>query len=177
MLKAEAGGTPINGKDCVDIMGQCKGDFDCDADVDGKDTDKMKKNFGWDQDDSSCDEKGICAGDLDKDGDIDSTDINAFKKVFGNSPKKDSPCGYEECAGDFDCDTDVDGRMPKSSRGTLAEAPSNNPVTRENYARVILMMIRTVMERMQPNSRKILVEAGSKIRAKAVWCSSKSETA
>jgi hypothetical protein len=127
MLKEEAGGTPLSGKDCVDVMEQCKGDFDCDGDVDGGDTEKMKKNFGWDKDDSTCQDKDNCAGDFDKDGDIDSTDINAFKKTFGSGPYKGSPCGYEECKGDFDCDSDVDGQDAKKFTDDFGRSPYTKP--------------------------------------------------
>ena len=120
-------GTPISGKDCVDIMEQCKGDFDCDGDVDGGDTDKMKKSFGWEEKDGSCEEKGTCDGDFDKDGDIDSTDINAFKVVFGDGPHKGSPCGFEECKGDFDCDTDVDGQDAKKFTEEFGRSPYMDP--------------------------------------------------
>jgi hypothetical protein len=123
MLREEFNGTSISGKDCVDVMAQCKGDFDCDGDVDGGDTNKMKKNFGWEQEDGTCD------GDFDKDGDVDSTDINAFKKVFGNSPLKGSPCGFEECKGDFDCDTDVDGQDAKKFTEEFGRSSYSHPCT------------------------------------------------
>jgi hypothetical protein len=126
-LKAGEASTSISGKDCIRVQGKCKGDFDCDGDVDGGDTDKMKKNFGWDKDDSTCDEKGICVGDFDEDGDIDSRDINAFKKIFGHGPHNDSPCGYEECKGDFDCDADVDGQDAKKFTEDFGRSSYSTP--------------------------------------------------
>ena len=127
MLTEKDGGTAISGKDCVDVLEPCKGDFDCDADIDGGDADKMKKNFGWDKDDMTCDEKDNCAGDFDKDGDIDSTDIDDFKKVFGDGPYKDTPCGFKECKGDFDCDTDVDGQDAKKFTEEFGRSEYSNP--------------------------------------------------
>ena len=108
-LKASQGAIPIVGKDCIEVKGKCKGDFDCDGDVDGKDIHKIKRHFGWNQSESSCDEEGICEGDFDDDGDIDGIDVNAFKTIFGNSHYKQYTCAYLECNGDFDCDRDVDG--------------------------------------------------------------------
>ena len=177
MLKEEAGGALISGKDCVTVMGLCKGDFDCDGDVDGKDTDTLKKNFGWDNDDSSCDEAGICAGDLDKDGDIDSTDINAFKSVFGNSPKKGSPCGYEECKGDFDCDRDVDGVDANNFKSDFGRSPLTEPCDEGELCVGDFDGDKDCDGTDTAKFKKDLVEAGSNIVQRLCGPSSKCEAA
>ena len=123
-------GTPFSGKDCVWIQGKCKGDFDCDGDVDGKDLEKIKKNKGWNKDDSPCDEKEICEGDFDDDGDIDDKDVNASKKVFGRN--YEGPCAYLECNGDFDCDRDVDGDDAFEFTSDFGRSSYSNPCDGSN---------------------------------------------
>jgi hypothetical protein len=120
-------GTDISGKDCIRVQGNCKGDFDCDGDVDGKDAGKLKINFGWV---GSADDSENVSGDFDDDGDIDATDVNGFLTIFGS--KYNGTCGFVECKGDFDCDRDVDGTDSKSFKNTFGRTTIYHPCTVDN---------------------------------------------
>jgi hypothetical protein len=120
-------GTEISGKDCIRVQGTCKGDVDCDGDVDGKDAGKLKINFGWL---GSDDDSTNASGDFDDDGDIDATDVNGFLSVYGI--KYNGVCGFVECKGDFDCDRDVDGTDSKSFKNNFGRTTLYNPCTDGN---------------------------------------------
>jgi hypothetical protein len=120
-------GTEISGKDCIRVQGTCKGDVDCDGDVDGKDAGKLKINFGWI---GSDDDSTNASGDFDDDGDIDATDVNGFLSVYGI--KYNGVCGFVECKGDFDCDRDVDGTDSKSFKNNFGRTTLYNPCTDGN---------------------------------------------
>jgi len=120
-------GTDISGKDCIGVQGNCKGDFDCDGDVDGKDAGKLKINFGWI---GSDDDSENVSGDFDDDGDIDATDVNGFLTIFGS--KYNGTCGFVECRGDFDCDRDVDGTDSKQFKNTFGRTALYHPCTVDN---------------------------------------------
>jgi hypothetical protein len=119
-------GTEISGKDCIRTQGMCKGDFDDDGDVDGKDTHKIKMGFGW----SGSADAENALGDFDDDGDIDATDINRFLTIFGI--KFSGSCGFAECKGDFDCDRDVDGTDSKGFKNGFGRTVYYNPCTASN---------------------------------------------
>ena len=78
-------GTPIQGEDCIWIIGylkkECRSDLDCDADVDGTDAAMFKQEFGR----SNCKKIDPCLADFQSDGDVDGSDIFTFKSEFGIS--------------------------------------------------------------------------------------------
>ena len=73
---------------CSDL---CKGDFDCDADVDGSDAALFKKDFGRSQFDLPCTNDLPCQGDFNCDQDVDGSDAAIFKSDFGRS-QFNNPC-------------------------------------------------------------------------------------
>ena len=123
-------GTDISGKDCIVAQGICKGDSDCDGDVDGTDSHKIKAKFGWITSSSSDADAENLSFDFDDDGDIDATDVNGFLTIFGT--KYNGTCGFVECRGDFDCDRDVDGTDSKSFKNNFGRTALYNPCTDGN---------------------------------------------
>ncbi|MDX1779600.1 MAG: hypothetical protein R3339_12025, partial [Thermodesulfobacteriota bacterium] len=69
----------------------CKGDFDWDKDVDGKDAKEIKEHFGRCILDNPCSNENPCKGDFDLDADVDGDDIFEFIAHFGRSLLND-PC-------------------------------------------------------------------------------------
>lgn len=88
--------------------GLCKGDFDCDFDVDGIDSAIFKQNYGGDQSNDFCTTTNPCYGDFDCDGDVDDNDKNIFVGDYARSFYNNScsacqkiVCDYpERCIGD-----------------------------------------------------------------------------
>jgi hypothetical protein len=57
----------------------CRGDFDCDGDVDGSDLAIFAADFGR----TNCGSSPPCEGDFDGDGDVDGSDLAVFATEFG----------------------------------------------------------------------------------------------
>ena len=69
----------------------CKGNFDCDADVDGSDASLFKNDFGRSTISNPCTNQLPCQGDFNCDQDTDGSDASVFKSDFGRSGLND-PC-------------------------------------------------------------------------------------
>jgi len=69
----------------------CKGDFDCDADVDGSDASLFKNDFGRSTISNPCTNQLPCRGDFNCDQDADGSDASIFKSDFGRSTFN-NPC-------------------------------------------------------------------------------------
>ena len=69
----------------------CKGNFDCDADVDGSDASLFKNDFGRSTISNPCTNQLPCQGDFNCDQDADGSDASIFKSDFGRSTLID-PC-------------------------------------------------------------------------------------
>jgi len=69
----------------------CKGNFDCDADVDGSDASLFKNDFGRSTISNPCTNQLPCQGDFNCDQDADGSDASVFKSDFGRSGLND-PC-------------------------------------------------------------------------------------
>ncbi len=120
-------GTDISGKDCVRVQGSCKGDFNADGDVDGRDASTLKIIFG--SIGTGADGENA-SGDFDDDGDIDATDANGFLTRFGS--KYTGSCAFVECRGDFDCDRDVDGTDSKAFKNSFGRTGLYMPCNQGN---------------------------------------------
>ena len=74
-----------------EVICKCEGDFDCDGDVDGRDTQLFKEHFGRSELFDPCSSERICYGDFNCDQDVDGQDARIFKEDFGRSLLK-NPC-------------------------------------------------------------------------------------
>ena len=79
------GATTIVGEDCIRVLGKCKGNFDCDVDVDGTDAHKFNSEFSRSPWTDPCTNGSPCEGDFDCDSDVDGTDTHKFKIHFGRN--------------------------------------------------------------------------------------------
>ncbi len=71
----------------------CKGDFDCDTDVDGTDASTFKADFGRSKiSGNPCTNALPCNGDFECDTDVDGTNASLFKTDFGRSKITGNPC-------------------------------------------------------------------------------------
>jgi glucose/arabinose dehydrogenase len=73
---------------CISL---CKGNFDCDEDVDGSDASLFKNDFGRSTISNPCTNQLPCRGDFNCDQDADGSDASIFKSDFGRSTFN-NPC-------------------------------------------------------------------------------------